>query len=574
VQGAITDDVIDRAIAQLPTTWRTQTSAAARLRSTLRTRRDALPSVAMALYAQLATDVDIYGTDDDERAEIVRHGDGSVTVTIAGDTSAPKTTAISPESSQSDGGAAAPRKAFYERTFLPAETKEVRLYLLDGKDHLTIRGAQSDAIIVRVVGGYGDDVLADSAGGGGTRFYDSDGKNELLTIGRTRMDEHPWRPPEVSHGMRFFGSWSPDWGGSGGWGPAVKYRSGAGVIVGVSRGVRSYGFRRLPHAWEVKGTALLGTANGRFALHGDADYRLENSPIAFTLGARASQLESFRFYGYGNTTPRVSRDVSLVDQTVLAFEPAVVMHLGWRERDMSKTEARSRTGAEPSRVRPLVGRVEAGPVVSWIDPEPVAGSPLARLAESGVEQPGASAFGHVGMRASLEVDRTDADAVPMRGWKLNADVRGFPPLWDLTQSFTTTRADGSVYLPLIPNRAHLAIRGGAGMSSGLFPAQYAAAIGGWSTLRGYTSGRFNGESSVDGSTELRVPVGTVNLLVRWNAGIFGLADAGRVWSSGESAGGWHTGFGGGIWLEALGRAVSVAYAKGDQNRFYLKAGLF
>ena len=93
-------------------------------------------------------------------------------------------------------------------------------------------------------------------------------------------------------------------------------------------------------------------------------------------------------------------------------------------------------------------------------------------------------------------------------------------------------------------------------------------------LRGYTSGRFSGESSVDGSTELRVPVGTVNLLVRWNAGIFGLADAGRVWSSGESAGGWHTGLGGGIWLEALGRAVSIAYARGDQNRLYVKAGLF
>jgi hypothetical protein len=44
--------------------------------------------------------------------------------------------------------------------------------------------------------------------------------------------------------------------------------------------------------------------------------------------------------------------------------------------------------------------------------------------------------------------------------------------------------------------------------------------------------------------------------------------------SGESAGGWHTGFGGGVWLEALGRAISVAYAKGDEHRFYLKTGLF
>jgi len=220
-------------------------------------------------------------------------------------------------------------------------------------------------------------------------------------------------------------------------------------------------------------------------------------------------------------------------------------------------------------VRTLAGRVQAGPVVTWIDPDPVAGSPLARL-----EQPGASAFGHVGVRASLDLDRTDADAVPMRGWRLHADVGGYPPLWDLSQSFTTTRAEGSMYVPLLPNRVHLAVRGGASMASGLFPAQYAAMIGGWNTLRGYRWERFSGDASADGSTELRVPVGTVNLFLRWNAGIFGLADVGRVWSSGESEGRWHKGFGGGVWLEALGRAISFAYAKGEEHRLYVKAGLF
>ena len=112
------------------------------------------------------------------------------------------------------------------------------------------------------------------------------------------------------------------------------------------------------------------------------------------------------------------------------------------------------------------------------------------------------------------------------------------------------------------------------MASGLIPAQYAPSIGGWSTVRGYQSNRFSGDASVDGSTELRVPVGTVNLLVRWDAGVFGLADVGRVWMAGESDGSWHKGFGGGVWLSALGRAVSVAYAKGDEHRVYLKAGLF
>jgi hypothetical protein len=62
--------------------------------------------------------------------------------------------------------------------------------------------------------------------------------------------------------------------------------------------------------------------------------------------------------------------------------------------------------------------------------------------------------------------------------------------------------------------------------------------------------------------------------MRWNTGVFGLADVGRVWMSGESEGPWHTAFGGGVWFEALGKAVSIAYAKGEANRFYLKFGLF
>jgi hypothetical protein len=67
VQAAITDEVIEQAIGQLPAEWRERTTAPTRLRSALRSRRDSLPVVAMALYRQLATDVDIYGTDDDER---------------------------------------------------------------------------------------------------------------------------------------------------------------------------------------------------------------------------------------------------------------------------------------------------------------------------------------------------------------------------------------------------------------------------------------------------------------------------------------------------------------------------
>jgi hypothetical protein len=69
-------------------------------------------------------------------------------------------------------------------------------------------------------------------------------------------------------------------------------------------------------------------------------------------------------------------------------------------------------------------------------------------------------------------------------------------------------------------------------------------------------------------------LGEVNFFVRSKVGVFGLADAGRVWFDGASDGSWHTAFGGGVWASAFGQAVSLAYAKGESQRIYLKSGLF
>ena len=88
-----------------------------------------------------------------------------------------------------------------------------------------------------------------------------------------------------------------------------------------------------------------------------------------------------------------------------------------------------------------------------------------------------------------------------------------------------------------------------------------------------TPERFRGESAAYGSAELRVPVGVLPILVKWDTGVFALADAGRVWFDGESPGGWHSGFGGGVWVSSLGQTFSIAFAHGEQNRVYFQRGM-
>lgn len=549
VQAAIDNKVIDDAIAALPPPWRERTGADEQLRSTLRTRRDRLPEITREFYKWLSGEVDVHGTDKKDQLAVTRHADGRVTVILKG---------------VEDSAAKEP---FYSRTFLPNETREVRLYLHGADDSAVVKGTSRDDITVRIIGGTGDDVLADSAGGSGTRFYDAHGENRFVTRSGTRVNLQDWIPPKEGAGVRFDAAWRPDWGRSLGWGPTFDYADGAGLIVGFGPRYTSYGFRRLPHNWKVDANFLVALGSGRPGVSIDVDHRKENSPLALTLAARATRFEAFRFHGFGNDTPRPSRHLALVEQDKVSIEPAFVWHIGWRTREGLGGSLSKNGNAFPG-LPPVVGKLVAGPVVLWTQADPESGSPFATEFANGRD-----VEGRAGVRVGLNLDQAVHGAATERGWKLKAELAGYPPLWDVDESFNTATAVGSAYLPLLGETAHLALRAGGAIASGAFPLQHAPAIGGRETLRGYNFQRYAGETSAFGSAEVRVPVGTLPFLVRWRLGVFGLADAGRVWFEQQSPGGWHTGLGGGIWLSSLGQTLSVAYAHGEANRFYLQKGM-
>jgi hypothetical protein len=573
VQRAVTDQVIAQVVAEMPAEWRAQTSADERIETALRSRRDQLVDVTMTFYKNLAGEVDVHGTNEADRFDVVRHADGRVSVTVDGPERPMVAVTRRDDGSivtTSDGAlAGAGDRVYFSRTFLPAETKEIRLYVEGGDDVAVVRGAASGPIKVRLIGGKGDDILADSTGGTGTFLYDAEGKNILVTGKGTTVNTRPWRPLEAETGFRVGGDWKPDWGRSGGWRPVVDYKTGAGLILGVGPRFRQYGFRRLPNHWDAGASLLVGTGNGRLGLVVDAQHHAENSPRSFTLSAQATQLEATRFFGYGNDTPGLGRELNLVEQTVFSFEPSLVWHVGWRAREGGGNALRGEDTVHVG-LRPLVGDIRVGSIVSWINPDPAAGSPMLT---SGVR--GADEFGVAGVRFGVELDRTDDDAVPTRGWNIETDLAAYPPVIGLGNAFGTASARGAMYVPLTQGMGpHLAFRAGGSFAAGEFPVQFAPSIGGKSTLRGYNYRRFAGDAAVNGGAEFRVPVGTVNFLVRSQLGLFALADAGRVWFDGRSDGALHTGIGGGFWLSSLGRAVSVAYAKGESHRLYLKSGLF
>jgi hemolysin activation/secretion protein len=111
---------------------------------------------------------------------------------------------------------------------------------------------------------------------------------------------------------------------------------------------------------------------------------------------------------------------------------------------------------------------------------------------------------------------------------------------------------------------------------GRFPFHESAFLGGPDTVRGLRRQRYAGDASAYGNGELRLRLGDVKVLVPVDVGVFGLADAGRVWVEGEASDRWHTGVGGGVWLSILKPAntVSLAVARSEGRvRVYFQGGM-
>jgi outer membrane protein assembly factor BamA len=285
------------------------------------------------------------------------------------------------------------------------------------------------------------------------------------------------------------------------------------------------------------------------ALEAEADVRNTASRGGYSLLLRGSQLESIHFYGLGNETPD--------DGTSRFYKLRQDQLFGWASIHYGL---------------PYGGRVSFGPTVKYTEPQIEPGTPFER------ENVYGSSFGQVGGLAEAEVDLRDSQPFPRRGARITVGASAYPEIWD-SEGFASARAVASSYwTPSWRGAPTVALRAGGEKVWGEYPVHEAAFLGGSRSVRGYRSERYAGDASVFGNAELRVPVVPMNLLlVRGVLGVHGLADAGRVYLSGESSDEWHAATGGGVWFRFLVRsatfATSVTYARGAADDFiYLKFG--
>jgi hypothetical protein len=553
VKASLSDSLIDAAVQNLPRDYpeaHRQLLAAA-----MKARRDALSPMAAEFYEWLASDVDIHTSDAVEHVEIHRDSDGTTEVTI---TAGPVAVASTTDESR-DAGVPVPG-SLYHRVFRPAETHEIRIFLHGGDDIAMVRGS-GNGITIRIIGGGGDDVLADSSSAPGVLLYDGRGDDTVITGPHTNTvaDKRG-----ALSGTAAGAGWNRDWGSDAGVGLSVDHAETVGFVFGAGPTWTEYGFRRAPYRWRMKAYALTNTDFSLGArLHGD--YRFEGSQASVELDLRWSSFDAFRWFGSGNRSTLVSDDSSIVRLDRVTASSAFVWRFGeWHhEADRPK----SILGSDPVEV-PLQGSIAFGPTIRRTKPDVNPRNSFAEDAGSG-----SGPILQFGVAFSTELRRTDRVTVPRRGFRMHASLEGFSGALSQRGPSGSAAAEINSYIPLIGDGPHLALRAGTRHAFGDYPPFDAARAGGRSSLRGFSSGRFGGDAAAFAGTELRVPVADLPWIAPGEVGVFGLLDAGRVWVDDESPGGWHTARGIGLWVLAFRQAASVAYVTGEQPSLYFWLGM-
>ncbi|MDH3731911.1 MAG: BamA/TamA family outer membrane protein [Gemmatimonadota bacterium] len=522
--AVLTDEVIDEAIARFPDAI--QENDADFLRRSLRRRRDELPYASRRLYELLADDVELQFTNEPDVAHLRSFADGSLEVAV----SAP-------------GG-----EPYYRRVFDRGETSEVRLHLWEGDDLVIASGTPQMAITVRVVGGYGADELRFEDPLERVRFYDHRGGARIVngrpydTIDRTEYETWVYSADQPNKPVDW-GTWIVPTGEFG-----ISSDYGMYVGGGVTR--YRYGFRQHPYASRIRLVGGIST-QAKVKLEVAGDFRRVGSSRHTSFLTRFSTLEVVNFFGFGNDTERPADGQRRgVDRGEFVLEGALGRQFGPVDLTLGTAFELSNTQSEDN------------PFFS--DTLTVYGSDW---------------FQQVSLFANASMDTRDFAGVTTRGVRFDARLSYYPIIFAIEDRYLRLEAVGSTYLSArnLIFEPTLALRlGGARVWGDQIPFFNAALVGGSDNLRGFDAERFAGDASLFGSAELRLLVRRLRVALSADLGILGFVDAGRVWSDGESPGGFHLGAGVGIWAVVLGpqNTISGTIAFSEEGtRFYFRFGM-
>ncbi len=525
LQSEITDAVIDQSVRQLPPEIYTRVGA--EWTRGLRARRDGLVELAGDVYDLQRHIVDVVGSDERERFTATREADGRLSVVVR---------------SAKDGRE---NDVLYTRTFLPGETSEVRFYGFGGRDLFEIVGTGPETIAVRVIGGGGGDRL--EAPAGDVAVYDTEDGLEIGAQGRHVEDRRT-----NDAGVNRYDSYETVLRRRSTF-PLVSYNPTDGVVVGAQVTETIPGFRLHPVAATHTVGATVSVSTGGLAAFYAGRMQEAIGTIDLDVDALAATPRFVRnFYGFGNGTPELQDDRERVDLARVQLDAGFGNDVGQGLRFVAGPSVRY---ADVSRTDSLTTPVD---VLAQSRPD--------------VYDPQV----HAGAFARLSLTTAYGGAAPAQGVRLAATGAYRAGVTGAAKGYGQVGGEAQAYVPLLYARhLTLALRAGADHRFGDFPFFDAATVGGSRSVRGYRRDRFSGRTAAYAGAELRTNLFRLNTYaLPLTVGALAFTDAGRVWADDvpltdvcdppgqvcpdvdpDEGSSIHLGYGGGLFFNALDRAV-------------------
>ncbi len=529
VRASLGDDVLAQALRQWPDSIYQLSGPT--IRAKLQAHRNQLPAWAAQYYQFLAQAVNVVGTDAGDYFDVVRQDDARTLVAVY---------TLGPDGQRGE--------LRYQRTFLTAETHEIRLYGLGGADVFALGGRVRTGPLVRVVGGPGPDRLEDhslvTAGRRKTAGYDEPaglvataaGPETKLHLTRQELAQpYDWQSFQYPITMPLF---------------PVSYNADDGLFLGAGVLVERPGFRKVPWAATHALTGNVALATGAFNFAYDGLFTRVVGPFDLQLQAVVQAPNYVRnFYGLGNaTTPEPGRDLSY-----------------YRVRFRNVT-----TEALLRRALTTRWQVFGGPMYQHVAVENQPDRILHQLSEAD-PRPGSlfAAKQYAGGQLGFELTSLQAKAAWPQGIHWLTGFTALRPLTAAAQPLTQLTSALALYRSFrLPLRLTLATRFGGTVNFGDYEFFQAATLGGLSNLRGYRRTRFAGRQSLYNNTEARLQLGSFSTYVLpVSFGVLGFHDVGRVWLPGETSHAWHQGYGGGLWVSPkplVTLAATYGFSSEDQ----------
>ena len=505
IQRSLTDDLIKQAIKQLPP--EIYPISGSELIEKLKSRRDHLVEYATTYYKFLARNVDIVGSDKKELFKITRTNDNETIV---------KVYKLKANGDSTDN-------IIYERKFYTSETDEIRLYGMNDDDVFQLEGNVENGILIRVVGGGGNDVLDDRSFVTGTKkltqVYDTE-KSGFQTSSETRL--HISNDTSIN---------------------AYEYKSfeydKKGLITSPGFFSLTIGYGSTKNQWRKEPTGVEHYLKFKYSINRAAfytDYRTTFYQLLGKwntfVGAGAGIPSVVNFFGVGNESKLGEYDRSYFRLRSHDYYAQIGINRHWGTTHF----------------------LEGGPFYKTVVLKPDTDRFISAFVHDPVNKFDLTRRHFIGADIRYKYQNTDHPILPTKGFRFSGSAAYTHNLSNSDHSFANFSGDAAVYLPLA-KFISFAVRAGGATNVGDAEFYQLNQLGSHDNLRGYRKYRFYGKQSFYNNNELRFIFNAKNKVFNGKYGLVMFYDNGRVWQPGENSNTWHSGYGAGPFISLFNKII-------------------